>query len=285
MLDTPRPAFDPTVAAPVRTRRPVGVRLVRNIVPCLWSALLRGTIVLVLALGVPAVAVAGLLAYWRDADPPGSTLIWSQRLAGTTIDQRWVPLARVSPHLVRAVIASEDNQFCRHNGIDLREIEAVLEKAEMGEEPSRGGSTITMQVAKNLFLWSARSYARKALELPLALALEEMWPKDRIMEVYLNIAEWGPGVFGIEAAAQHHFRKPASRLTEREAALLAVALPNPALRVPSRPSPHVLKVASIVERRARLLGNRADCVPGTAPPPAPAHVPVPAPAPASGWRR
>ncbi len=236
-------------------------RLVRSILPCLWTSLFKGTLVLVVAALIPTFIVGGALLVMRTVDPPGSALILAHHLSGASVDQRWVPLREISPNLVRAVIASEDNQFCRHNGVDLRELEVVLEQLELaGEDGTRGGSTITMQVAKNMFLWSARSYIRKAIELPIAYGTEKLWTKRRIMEVYLNIAEWGPGVFGAEAAARHHFRKPASRLTEREAALLAVALPNPGLRVPSRPTQHVLKVAGVVERRARLVGPRAGCV-------------------------
>ncbi|MGE3712582.1 MAG: transglycosylase domain-containing protein, partial [Hyphomicrobiaceae bacterium] len=131
---------------------------------------------------------------------------------------------------------------------------------EGNDEDARGGSTITMQVAKNLFLWKDRSYLRKALELPITLEMELLWPKRRIMEVYLNIAEFAPGVYGAEAAAQHHFRKPARRLTDREAALLAASLPNPATRIASRPSPALRRVATVIERRARAFGNRAACV-------------------------
>ena len=131
--------------------------------------------------------------------------------------------------------------------------------AERIGEDVRGASTISMQVSKNLFLWADRSYLRKAAEIPMTLMMEQVWTKARIMEVYLNIVEWGPGIFGAEAAARHHFKKPASRLSEREAVLLAVALPNPITRVASRPSPRLVQVANIVERRSRSLGTRADC--------------------------
>lgn len=267
MLDTPEPGQATATSAPATTepanRRSIGSRLVGGILPCLRTALVSGAIALVLAIGLPVLVMAALLAVLRTADPPGSTLIWAQRLTGTTIDQRWVSLGQISPQLIRAVIASEDNQFCTHRGVDVRELEVVLEQIEAGgDEPNRGGSTVTMQVAKNLFLWNSRSVVRKAIEIPLAYGIETMWDKPRIMEVYLNIAEWGPGVFGAEAAAQYHFRKAASRLTEREAALLAVALPNPHVRVASRPSPRLLNVASVVERRMRALGTRAACVLG-----------------------
>lgn len=246
-----------------RTSRTVGRRLARNALPCLWRSVYAGTIVLVLAAAMLTALAAIPIVTFRHVDPPGSMLMLTQGLSGQAIDQRWVPLERISPNLVRAVIASEDNGFCRHAGIDLKEIEAAWEKAEMwGEDAARGGSTITMQVAKNMFLWNSRSYLRKAIEIPLALGIEQAWPKERILEVYLNFAEWGPGIFGAEAAAQRHFRKPASRLTEREAALLAATLPNPILRNPGRPSPGVSRIAGVVERRARLVGTRAACVLG-----------------------
>jgi monofunctional biosynthetic peptidoglycan transglycosylase len=230
-----------------------------NILPCLRTSLVSGSIALVFLVGLPALILLAILGILREVDPPGSTLIWGQRLTGTAIDQRCLPISQISPFLVRAVIASEDNQFCRHRGIDVIEMEAVLEQAGGPEDVTRGGSTITMQVAKNLFLWNSRSYVRKGIEIPIALAIERMWSKQRIMEVYLNIAEWGPGVFGAEAAAQYYFRKPAHRLSEREAALLAVALPNPMVRLPNRPSAHMLKVTGVVERRARLAATRMSC--------------------------
>ncbi len=259
MRDTSEPATNPRISDGASPS--VGARLAASILPCLRTSLISGSGVLIVVLGLPALIVACLLLVLRNVDPPGSTLIWSQQFAGNTVDQRWVPLSAISPNLVRAVIASEDNQFCRHYGVDLKELEAVIEQAETaGDEAGRGGSTITMQVAKNLFLWNSRSYLRKAIEIPIAIGIDAMWPKARVMEVYLNIAEWGPGIFGAEAASQRYFRKSARSLTEREAALLAVALPNPFLRVPNQPSQRVLRVASVVERRARLVGNRAVCV-------------------------
>ena len=171
-----------------------------------------------LALGVAlaivaafAVAVLALATLYRWVDPPTSTLMLGQRLVGTAISQRWVPLERISPSLSAAVILSEDAQFCRHHGVDWGELKEAIESA--GDGMARGGSTITMQVVKNLFLWPSRSYVRKAVEIPLAYVIEGLWPKRRILEIYLNIAEWGPGVFGAEAAARYHFRKPALLLT------------------------------------------------------------------------
>ncbi len=178
----------------------------------------------VLLLGYAGVVLLLVVAY-RWIDPPASTLMLAQRLGGTPIEQRWVPLGRISPNLVQAVILSEDGAFCRHHGVDWRALKEAMGSSRDGIV--RGGSTITMQVVKNLFLWSSRSYVRKAIEIPLAYLVELFWPKRRILEIYLNIAEWGDGVFGAEAAARHHFGKPASQLTPQEAALLAVSLPNP----------------------------------------------------------
>jgi monofunctional glycosyltransferase len=246
-------------------RATFGQRLRASIVPCLRTTFVSGSMVLAVLVAIPCITIATALTIFRYWDPPGSMLILQQRIAGQTIDQRWVAFPAISPNLMRAVVASEDNQFCIHDGIDRKELAAVIEQADQwADEPSRGGSTITMQLAKNLFLWNSRSVVRKAIEIPIALGVERMWPKERILEVYLNIAEWGPGVFGAEAASQTYFHKPASRLTEREAALLAVALPNPLLRVPNRPSPHMLKVAGVVEMRARGLGRRAACLRGKA---------------------
>jgi monofunctional biosynthetic peptidoglycan transglycosylase len=152
--------------------------------------------------------------------------------------------------LPRTVIASEDARFCSHHGVDLAELREALEDADDLSE-MRGGSTITQQVAKNLFLWPGRSLVRKALEFPLALWIDWVLPKRRIMEIYLNIAEWGPnGEFGIEAGARHAFNKPASQLTPGEAALLTAMLPNPRRRSAKAPRPSVRRIAGIVQARA-----------------------------------
>jgi len=191
--------------------------------------------------GVAALLLGAILCY-RVFNPPTSMLMLIQRLGGTPIYQRWVPLARIAPVLGQAAIASEDGRFCRHRGVDWGELAEAIESARDGV--ARGGSTITMQVVKNLFLWPSRSYVRKALEIPLAYAVELVWSKRRILEIYLNVAEWGPGIFGAETAALYHFRKPASLLTLREAALLAVSLPNPTERQAGRPGPGVLRLAN-----------------------------------------
>jgi monofunctional glycosyltransferase len=205
-----------------------------------------------------AVVIAALILAYRTWNPPASTLMLWQRLNGVAIDHTWMPLSRISPNLVRAVIASEDTQFCRHRGVDWRELEVAYERAQDGIP--RGGSTISMQLTKNLFLWPSKSYIRKALEIPITLATELVWTKRRLLEVYLNIAEWGPGVFGAEAAAQYHFSKPASALTEGEAALLAVALPNPIARDAGEPDPRLRRRAATIQARARGADSFVRCL-------------------------
>ncbi len=156
-----------------------------------------------------------------------------KRLSGAPVTRDPITLAQVSPKLIAAVLMSEDAQFCSHNGVDWDALHEVMSDPD---GPSRGASTITMQTAKNLFLWPGRSYLRKGLEIPTALALDALWSKKVILAAYLNVAEWGDNLFGAEAASRFYFRKPASQLSAREAALLASTLPNPHLRNPLRPT-------------------------------------------------
>jgi monofunctional glycosyltransferase len=212
--------------------------------------------------GFAVLAAAGLLLF-RQVDPPLSALMLGQKFAGQTIDQRWVTLDQVSPHLVRAIILSEDSQFCSHHGVDITEMRALMLKAELtgDDQALRGGSTVSMQVVKNLYLWPGKNLLRKGLEVAITLPMEVLWSKRRIMEIYLNIAEWGPGVFGAEAASQFHFSKPASRLTPSEAALLAVALPNPFDRVAGNPGAGTKRLAERIESRMKAAGSaRFQCV-------------------------
>lgn len=198
-------------------------------------------------------AVLLLVVLYRWADPPASTLMLGQQLTGTEIEQRWVPIERISPHLVQAVILSEDGGFCRHRGVDWSALEEAIES-------SRGGSTITMQVVKNLFLWPQRSYIRKALEIVLAYVVEVVWPKERVLEIYLNIAEWGPGIFGAEAAARSHFGRSASQLSPQEAALLAVSLPSPIERRAGYPDQQMRRLANNLLLRMRAVRAVPQCV-------------------------
>jgi monofunctional biosynthetic peptidoglycan transglycosylase len=201
-----------------------------------------------------------LIAVYRFVNPPFSSLMVLKWLGGTSIQRQWVPLERISPNLMRAVIASEDGRFCSHWGIDFGEVAAAIRRSSGGTP--RGASTITMQVAKNLFLWPAKSYVRKLVEVPLTYAIELMWPKRRILEVYLNIAQWGPGIFGAEAAAREHFNRSASRLNARQAAQLAVTLPNPVARDAGAPGPWTSRRATVIQRRAARSPEAASCVLG-----------------------
>lgn len=201
---------------------------------------------------------AAALLLWRFA-PPVSTLMLARYVTFRSVERTYVPLERISPHLKAAVIMSEDGQFCRHNGVDWASLRQVMREAD-ADGPSRGASTIPMQTAKNLFLVPWRLSLRKVFEFPLALTLDALWPKRRILEVYLNIAEWGPGLFGAEAAAKRYFGKSAAQLTPREAALLAASLPNPLLRNPAKPHRRHAMLAGIVQNRAAHAGPWLDCL-------------------------
>ena len=201
---------------------------------------------------------AGLVALWAYA-PPVSTLMLARWVTFRPVERVWTPLDRIAPALPLAVIASEDGRFCRHWGVDWGALHEVVVTA--GEDgPARGASTIPMQSAKNLFLWPSRSALRKGLEIPAALVIDRAWGKRRVMEAYLNIAEWGEGIFGAEAAAQRYFAKPASKLTAREAALLAAALPNPILRDSAHPGARQKELATIIQRRMARTPGLADCL-------------------------
>lgn len=177
----------------------------------------------------------------------------------TGYDRQWVPFDKISPVLVQSVMMSEDGQFCRHDGVDWGEYRAVIADALEGK-PARGASTIPMQTVKNLYLWNSRSYLRKVLELPLAISADIVWPKKRMMEIYLNIAQWGPETFGIEAAAREQFGVSAENLTRRQAALLAVSLPDPVGRQAAAPSRHMQNLAARVERLASRSGAYITCL-------------------------
>lgn len=203
--------------------------------------------------------ILSLIVVFRVVDPPFSALMASHWLQGQPVHEAFVPLDAMSPNIVRAVLLSEDGRFCEHWGVDISAIEKAIARAKGGMP--RGASTISMQVTKNLFLWPAKSYVRKFIEIPLTYAMELIWPKRRIMEIYLNIAEWGPGIFGVEAASRFHFNKSAARLTEREAAQLAVALPNPIQRAAGDPGPRTQKMAGNIQARMRAAPRSASrCV-------------------------
>ena len=212
-------------------------------------------LVLVFA-GLAALLVV-LLVLWRVA-PAVSTPMIGRWITGERVERVWRPIEAIDRDLITAVIASEDSGFCRHHGVDWDELIDVIDDED---GPMRGGSTLTMQVAKNLFLWPGRSYVRKAIEIPLAMAIDLVWPKRRILEIYLNIAEWGPdGEFGIEAGARRAFGHGAERISAAEAALLAVTLPNPHRRHPASPSAGLRRVAGIIAARAANSPEVAECI-------------------------
>ena len=201
---------------------------------------------------VIVIALPYLIApFYRFVDPVSTLMLW-RWATGARVERIWTPIDRIAPVLPHAVIVAEDAHFCRHHGVDfggLREvIRGIDEFSDLAEV--RGGSTITQQTAKNLFLWQSRSFVRKALEFPLALWLDLVLPKRRIMEIYLNIVAWGPnGEFGIAAAARRDFNRQPRDLTAQEAALLAASLPSPGRRDPRAPKPALRRLAGVYQGR------------------------------------
>jgi monofunctional glycosyltransferase len=199
-----------------------------------------------------------LTLLYRFVDPV-STLMLARYVTGKRVERTVVPLDRIAPALPMTVIASEDGRFCAHRGVDLQELREAIDNADDISDV-RGSSTITQQVAKNLFLWPGRSFVRKALEFPLAMWIDLTLPKWRVLEIYLNIAEWGPnGQFGAEAGSRYAFGKPASALSPREAALLAAVLPNPHRRNARQPGPAVRRLAGMYQARAMAQADMAGC--------------------------
>jgi monofunctional biosynthetic peptidoglycan transglycosylase len=193
---------------------------------------------------------------------PVSTLMLWRSLTGARVERIWVSLERISPELPRAVIVGEDSQFCTHMGVDFQGLREAIDEADDITD-ARGGSTITQQLAKNLFLWPGRSFIRKGLEFPLALWINLVMPKRRQLEIYLNIVEWGPnGIFGAEAASKSAFNKQAKDLNLREAALLAATLPNPIQRNARQPSAGLGRIAGIYQVRSIASPEIDACVRG-----------------------
>jgi monofunctional biosynthetic peptidoglycan transglycosylase len=192
--------------------------------------------------------------------PAPSTLMLEDLLTGQNMQRQWVPLERISPKLIAAVVSSEDDAFCSHHGFDMKQLQKSWELAEETGEPARATSTISQQTAKNLFLWQGRSWLRKILEVPLTAWLELILPKSRILEIYLNIAQWGPGVYGAEAAAQHHFAGHAALLTLDQAALLATSLPNPIQRKAGRAGPGQIALAEALINRLQQSPPDLSCL-------------------------
>ena len=221
----------------------------------------RTTLLIIMILA--ALPVIFMLIYKIPATQPGSTLMWARDLTGQSVDRRWVDFDDIADVVPQSVIMSEDGQFCFHRGIDWAELQAVIGNALDGKK-TRGASTLPMQTVKNLFLWPQRSFLRKILEIPYAFFADVIWTKRRMLEIYLNIAEFDTGVFGIEAASQHYFNKSASELTRRQAALLTVTLPNPVKRNPAKPSKSLSRLAKRIERLSAKSGSYVRClyVPG-----------------------
>lgn len=201
-------------------------------------------------------AIAATVALFAFVPPPTTPYILSEGLRLGGIQRTWVPMEQIAPVAARSVVAAEDADFCLHWGFDMRQIRAAI--AEGGD---RGASTLSQQTVKNVWLWQGRSWPRKALEGVMTPLVELFWTKRRILEVYLNVAEFDTGVFGIEAAAQHHFGVPAAKLSARQAALLAAVLPNPKAREAVKPSAATQRrAASIADGAATIeRDGRAAC--------------------------
>ena len=215
-----------------------------------------GVVWAALALFALFIVLVGLYTFVR----PVSTLMLARMLEGKSYQRIYAPLKTIAPIALASVVASEDASFCDNDGVDGGSLREVLSGAGK-HGPSRGASTITMQTAKNLFLWPGRSEIRKGIEIGMALVMGKAWSKARTLEIYLNIAEWGDGIYGIEAAAQRYFHKSASQLNPHEASLLTTALPNPFLRNPARPTPLQRRLAGSLEAKAREHSDLLHCLP------------------------
>lgn len=239
------------------TKRRAGRKAQRKARP-FWRRLVRWPVRLVA--WTLALAVLWVAAY-RVIDPPGGIYMAREAIRLGGVEHEWRDLDRIAPALGRSVMGGEDARFCDHHGFDFEAIRAAMEASEEGGR-LRGASTISQQVAKNVFLWQGRSWVRKGLEAGFTVLIELLWTKRRILEVYLNSVEFAPGVFGAEAAARHHFGRSADELTGRQAALLAAALPSPKTRDPSNPTAFVSRRARAIRAGAETLEaqGRDDCV-------------------------
>lgn len=208
--------------------------------------------------GVIALIVMSLamVVVYRWVNPPITPLMISRAFDGADINKKWLPLDQISPNLVCASIASEDNNFLGHRGFDLGAIYDAIDEHNRGKR-QRGASTISQQTAKNVFLWSGKSWIRKGLEVYFTFLIEHVWGKERIMEVYLNVIEMGNGVYGAEAAAQHYFGRSASQLTKRQVALIVAAYPNPRQHDPAHPTAYLNKRSAQIQRLMPLMGTIA----------------------------
>jgi monofunctional glycosyltransferase len=220
------------------------------------GGILRLAVVAVLVL---AAGVLTLILIYRWIDPPVTPLMLLRYPAVGRIDRARRPLHAISRDLQYAVIAAEDNRFCRHHGVDWGAVNDAVEEYDL-QGRLRGASTITMQLARNLFLWPGGGFFRKGIEVFLALTIDALLPKQRILEIYLNVVEWGDGIYGAEAASRVYFDTSAARLSRRDAALLAAVLPNPRRWTPARPSNYIAERAAMIDRRIAHLERYYDCL-------------------------
>ncbi|MCO7245577.1 monofunctional biosynthetic peptidoglycan transglycosylase [Halomonas sp. Mc5H-6] len=228
-------------------------RTLRRSASWLWWWVWRGVFLFV-------VLSVSLVMLFRVVPPPGSMVMVERKIQSWVhsepiqLQRQWRSWSQLADSAKVAVMAAEDQRFPHHHGFDLTELRRALQVSMDGGR-LRGASTISQQTAKNVFLWTGRSWARKGLEAWFTVLIELIWGKQRILEVYLNVAEWDVGVFGLEAAAQHYFGVPASALTDRQASLLAAILPSPLTRSASRPSPQVEQRSQWVRQQMRNLGG------------------------------
>jgi monofunctional biosynthetic peptidoglycan transglycosylase len=213
-----------------------------------------GRLLLVLALVLLFIPPVWVLIY-RFVPPPITILMVERQTQGQGLDHRWVPLDAIAPAMPRAVIASEDAHFCAHHGFDMKAIDKAIKHNEARPGRLRGGSTISQQTAKNVFLWPDRSYVRKGLEAWFTVLIEALWGKKRIMEVYLNTIEMGPGIYGVEAASQRYFKTDARSLTPAQAARLAAILPDPLKWKVAAPGPYVRRRAGRIVARSTTVAR------------------------------
>lgn len=208
------------------------------------------------------IASAGLTAIYRVVDPPMTPLMLIRPIEGAFsgtgtpgIDKQWVPIENIDEDILRSVIAAEDARFLSHGGIDWDAVREAQEYNERnaGKKPMRGASTISMQTARNVFLWQGRNWVRKGLEAYFTYLIEVIWGKRRVLEVYLNVIEWGDGIYGIDAAAAHYFGTTAAELTPRQAGLLAAILPNPRRWNAAKPTGYIQSRASKIQAGARVV--------------------------------
>ena len=239
------------MARPSRSRKKK-IRLIDRIARAIrrafrWAFLTLAGLVVVMILWV---------TLYRFVDPPGGVYMWQEYRRLGEIQHIWADMEQIAPVMARSAVAAEDANFCRHSGFDVAAIRVAL-----AEGSGRGASTISQQVVKNVFLWQGRSWIRKALEAVITPVMEVVWPKRRILEVYLNVAEFGEGVFGVEAAARYHFDRSALDLGPRHAALLAAVLPAPQSRDAASPDDRIRRRATAILDGAATIGrdDRAAC--------------------------